>query len=679
MSRSEASEGQAGQGSGGLSLGVDGRFELLPGVRLPRLDSPHAEAYEARDLREPDRPHFALVCRRELLPRVDILERVSRLDRSSIVKPRQWGVVDWHPAGGRRFAIVFEQPGGGRVFGGSLGARAPIRLEDIRRFVIAPLVPLLQELSERGITHRAIRPDNLFYADESRRKVALGESVSAPPGLAQAAVFETIENGMAEPSGRGPGYPPDDLYAFGVLLAVLLTGEIPCADMTDQEIVAAKLKRGSYSALCGRARIPLAMLEPLRGLLCDDPSERWTAGDLKSWLGGRQLTPKLPALPPKATRPFRFAGAEYLDARSLAHALAHDWPSARPSLYDGKIADWMLRSLGNEPRAQLIGNTMRRRQYASAEDGCSDDRTVSRVLMALDPEAPLRYKGLAVNIEGLGAALAVDYHKPEKVQLFVEMLRGRLPLAWFDAQLANRPEFLSVKKLIEQACSFASRARAGFGIERCLYQLNPQWPCQSPLLAQEYVCYIKDLLPALERIAGRGMPSEEPVDRHIAAFCVARVRQVPERLLNNLAAQNTTVRHLAMLQLLADVQQRTGPARLPALTRWYANLLAPAIDGYRNRPYRKRLADEIARLVEQGELGLLSVLFDNPAAVRADEQGFAVARAQYRQAANRISWLEQGGLSGPDNVLRASRQAASMVSAVLAGLMLVVLTVFYAM
>ena len=84
MSRSEASEGQAGQGGGGVSLGPDGRFELLPGVRLPRLDSPHAEAYEARDLREPDRPHFALICRRELLPRVDILERVSRIDRKQV-------------------------------------------------------------------------------------------------------------------------------------------------------------------------------------------------------------------------------------------------------------------------------------------------------------------------------------------------------------------------------------------------------------------------------------------------------------------------------------------------------------------------------------------------------------------------------------------------------------------
>jgi hypothetical protein len=464
-----------------------------------------------------------------------------------------------------------------------------------------------------------------------------------------------------------------------VLLAVLLTGKIPCADMTDQEVVAAKLKQGSHAALCDKARIPRAMLEPLRGLLCDNPSERWTAGDLKAWLGGRQLTPKLPALPPKATRPFRFDGAEYLDARSLAYALANDWPNAGPGLYNGKIANWMLRSLGNESRAQLIDNTMRRRQYASSEDGCSDDRTVSRVLMALDPEAPLRYKGLAVNIEGLGAALAVDYHKPEKVQLFVEMLRGRLPLAWFDAQQSNRPEFLPVKKLIDETCSLVTRARPGFGIERCLYQLNPQWPCQSSLLAQEYVCYIKELLPALERIAGRGMPSVEPVDRHIAAFCAARARHLPERLLNNLAAESATVRHLAMLQLLAAVQQRAGPARLPALTRWYASLLAPAVDGYRNRPYRKRLADEIARLVEQGELGLLSVLFDNPAAVRADEQGFAAARAQYRQAANRISWLEQGGLSGPDNVLRVSRQAASMASAVLSGLLLVVLTVFYAM
>jgi hypothetical protein len=679
MISSEAGERRFDPGVASHSTMLGGCYSLLPDVPLPRFDSPHAEAYEARDLRQPIRPHFVLVCRRGLLPRVDILDRVSRIERTSMLKPLQWGVIDWLPAGGRRFAIVFEQPGGERVLGDAPDEFVPIRPEDIRQKVIARLEPLLQELSERVISHRAIRPDNLFYTDDSRDTVVLGECVSAPPGLAQEVIYETIENGMAEPPGRGPGTPADDLYAFGVLLAVLLTGEIPCVGMTDQEIVAAKLKQGSYAVLCGRTRIPLSVLEPLRGLLCDDPAERWTAGDLKAWLGGRQQTPKIAALPPKATRPFRFAEAEHLDSRSLAYAMANDWPDAGQSLRDGKIVEWVLRSLGDEPQAQLIGNTLRRRQYAAADDGSSDDRTVSRVLMALDPKAPVRYKGLAVNIEGLGAALAIDYHRPEKVQLFAAMMRGRLPLAWFDAQPSNRPEFLSVKKLIEQTGSFLALTHPGFGMERCLYHLNPEWPCQSALLAQEYVYQAEDLLPALERLAGRGLPTGEPVDRHVAAFCAARSRHVPERLLNNLAAESAAVRHLAMLQILADIQQRTGPSRLPALSRWFASLLAPAIDEYRNRPYRKQLVEEVARVVEEGDLSELSILFDNPAARKADEQGFTLAQARHRQTANQITWLEQGGLSGPDNVLRVSRQAASVLSAVLSGVLLVVLTLFYVM
>ena len=672
----ETGQTQSGSEGAGGSPVLDERYLLDPGTRLPQFDQPHAEAYAARDLRFPERSLLALFCRRDLMPRMDVLERFARLERPNIVKPLQWGAVDWAPSGGRRYAVVFRRPGGERVADAPQAGLEAMRPDELKRRVIAPLLPILQDLSDRILTHRAICRENLFYVDESRSEVMLGECVSVPPGLAQPTIYETVENGMAEPAGRSSGTPADDLYAFGVLLGVLLTGEVPCAGMSDHEIVSAKLGAGSYAAMFGTARIPLIMLEPLRGLLCDDERERWTADDLKAWLGGGPPTFKQPAQQPKAVRPFHFDDSDYWDVRSLGFAMAGNWSKAARSVQEGKLSEWVLRSLGDEDRAALIGKALRWGRNVT-EGGAREDRTLASVLVALDPRAPLRYKGFAASPDALGRFLAINYHRPDQVQLFVELLQGRSPLVWFDSQQSSRPELLSIRKTIEQACAFVDQNRAGFGIERCLYLLNPGWPCQSPTIAQEYVCTIRELLPALERVAQRGMPATAPVDRHVAAFCASRTRHVPERHLKNLSSEQPHARHLAMLHVLADVQQRFGPARLPALTRWFAGLLAPVIETYHSRPYRKQLSGRLESVIESGALVPLCALFDDAGARLADEQAFAAARLRYRQSAAQIAWLQQGGLSGQQNVQRVSRHAAGMISAALSGLMLVAMTLFY--
>jgi len=69
----------------------------------------------------------------------------------------------------------------------------------------------LQQFLTAGATHRAIRATNVFYKDLSRRHATLGDCCSAPAGLLQPIVYETIEGGLADPWGRGEGTPSDDL------------------------------------------------------------------------------------------------------------------------------------------------------------------------------------------------------------------------------------------------------------------------------------------------------------------------------------------------------------------------------------------------------------------------------------------------------------------------------------
>ena len=78
-----------------------------------------------------------------------------------------------------------------------------------------------------GLTHRAIRSDNLFFRDAADGPATLDECLSAPPGRNQPDAFEPIESAMAWPHGRGDGTLASDMFALGVTVVTLLSGRWP--------------------------------------------------------------------------------------------------------------------------------------------------------------------------------------------------------------------------------------------------------------------------------------------------------------------------------------------------------------------------------------------------------------------------------------------------------------------
>jgi len=160
------------------------------------------------------------------------------------------------------------------------------------------------------------------------------------------------------PSGRGAGSLADDLYALGVLIAVLLSGGNPCAEMSDEEIVQSKINRGSFATLLSSRRFSLPCTEALRGLLCDEAEERWSVSNLEFWANGRHLSPKQPLLPSKAPRPFVVKGRDYWNLKVLGAALGRDWSTAREVLVGTKLPVWVHRGLEAEKHAERIRAAM---------------------------------------------------------------------------------------------------------------------------------------------------------------------------------------------------------------------------------------------------------------------------------------------------------------------------------
>jgi len=450
--------------------------------------------------------------------------------------------------------------------------------------------------------------------------------VSAPPAIAQPTTFETIESGMALPAGRGDGSSLNDLYSLGVTILTLLIGHVPLAGIADEQIIQEKLTHGTYNALVGRERISLTMMEVLRGLLHDDPKERWTVSDLMHWSNGRRQDPKPQVIPRKASRPFVFDGKEYQTTRELANGFANNWDAAVTPIKDGSLNAWLRRGFSDEELIESVNVAM----TDPVSIDRSDDWMVSRVCIALDPQAPIRYRELRATVEGLGALIGAYLDDENMRDQFGKTLREELPAFW----QKNQRRLTEVEEKFvgdyERARSNVDRIGLGLGIERVAYDLNPNLPCRSTIFENDYVVEVVGMLPALEFIAVSTGELKSLVDRNGAAFLASKMaREVTADLRDLDNKVDPHVSLIAAVKILATIQDRVSKHDFVNLSGAIASMLEPSIKRFHSRSIRKQVRDGLKKATRYGRLSRLVDAVNDPRDVAADTNAFQQAVAVY--------------------------------------------------
>src|SRR3546814_3161450 len=153
----------------------------------------------------------------------------------------------------------------------------PWTINELSRNLLAPMVECLLRLGEQRITHRNIRPANLFQRQKDGM-VMSGEFYCAPPGFNQPSMFEPIERAMCLPAGRGTGEMADDVFALGVTVAMMAVGRNPVAELDDETLTRRRIELGSSKALLGGPKLPRELEPDVRSLLRDAVTERWPVG-----------------------------------------------------------------------------------------------------------------------------------------------------------------------------------------------------------------------------------------------------------------------------------------------------------------------------------------------------------------------------------------------------------------
>lgn len=661
--------------SGG-AVTLDGRFDIFPSSPLPQYDAPTAKAYLAQSKREADDRMVAMVLDWKVQPQIDSMSAVRNFGPSGLTRVIEWGVVPWAPENRRLMVVICERPGGDRVLQTEKSTCEPFDEGQITKAVLTPLMPVIRELQSRGHTHRNIRPSNIFFTDQRRQQIVLGECFTAPPAFNQPAWVEPIESQMADPAARGRGRMLDDLYSLGATLLALSIGRSPVPDVDPHLLLMNKINYGSYAALASQHRVSMPIAELLRGLLSDDLKERWTLREIELWMGGRRLSPKQPKLPKRATRPFEVAGREYFNARALAQGFAQEWRSAPPLIRGPTFEMWLKRSLSDEGVSERMVKTVG--PAMAAGTGASDgERLVARTCIALDPPAPLRFKGLALMLDGIGDLVAMTLEAPERRQILSEVIQARLAPIWLAGQLEARTDASRWTQAFERLPQFISSGTAGYGLERCLYELNSHVPCLSPLVERYYVTSMAELVWALNDYARNPGAQPKLIDRHIAAFCAVRCKQMSDQWLRPLSDNEQSGAYkIGVLKILALVQQVSKLEQAPDLTQVLANMLKPVVDSLHNLKQRKRMHVDLEAAGKSGRTADILALFNDAAALERDEKAYQAAQANYTRTATQIQLLHVDTGNAHHHAREMGEQVAAIASGSIATLIASIIFLF---
>src|SRR5277367_3683436 len=130
-------------------------FRLDP-ARPPQMVG-GLRAFAASDRRDLTRPLIGLQARADLPPRARALARMAQAQVPHVMMPLEQG-PGRDPAAQEVWFMFCAAPPGPAL------STAPVvwTEDEVMRCLLAPAAMALDALSARGVTHRAIRPDNLF-------------------------------------------------------------------------------------------------------------------------------------------------------------------------------------------------------------------------------------------------------------------------------------------------------------------------------------------------------------------------------------------------------------------------------------------------------------------------------------------------------------------------------------
>lgn len=631
---SEAEE-NSGQKKVQLSAGgvvFNDKIVIFPQKRLSLYDNGGVQAFEASG------NHVAFVSDKKDLPRLSQISGYVSLSDTTFLKLVAANPCYWPPAKAQRFVLIYRNEADTKLKKSLEPESHDWKQAEIVDHFIRPVIRALKEMKERSFFHGAIRADNIFYAKNQKSKgVILGDPLSVCASSTQPALYETIERALADPYGRGVGENSDDIYSFGVALAVFLQTSNHLAGLSSDQIIKLKINQGSYVAIVGKERYSPVILNLLRGLLHDDPTLRWGIEELFAWLEGGRLNPPTGLRRKTAMRPITFMGERYLFARNLSVDLHKNPQEALQLINSGELEQWLDKSLSEKDIHERYLSAI---AYASAKASSNYDLLISVVKTALDPDLPFYYKGLCMHYGAFGDALAYAFCENKSLGVFAEILNLNICVNSIYVKGIEGSYIVTTIRKFENARMTAKNAKPSYGLERVVYMLAENVMCLGDKFKDYMIRGRNDILDALEEMSAASENASLVLDRHAIAFIATVDGPAIDGGLFDLSSTDRDKVMYGNLKIIANIQKRIGGKSYPHIAKIMLKDLEIVFEKFHNKILRKKIYSLVSKAANEGNLFEMLSYVEDPNLNKGDQKGFIKARLEYQKLQKEYVYLE---------------------------------------
>ncbi|MBQ9236195.1 MAG: protein kinase family protein [Alphaproteobacteria bacterium] len=631
------------------------RYEVDLGVRLSEYDTNGAKAYAVKDKTNPNKELFALVCEKET-PRLSYLPYMKSIDSPNILKLAEYGHITIKDA--ETIALIYNKPTGPRVDVFDEAAEK-ITPEGFKSLVLS-LLSACEVLKTFGLTHRAIRLDNVFFKDASKQELVLGDCLASFPSMHQPPVYETIENILCPPQSRGNGSIDNDIYACAVVLLGLALNSNITSELSAKELIKQKLKNTSFGFLAGNGKIHNRIASILRLMLDDNAEKRCDYATIANYFEGKTVNLATSDSYDRSNKALTINGEKCYTRKSAALAILNNPDFGLEVIQSGKLLDWVKNGLENEKLANKLNAII-------SADKENPDRNllIAKVVIYLDSSLPLKCGDSYIFPEGL--AKTIFYNKKNNLSLtpLQNLISTDVIKLWYQEQSSMRaPSNASEFKL------YISRHDMGYGFERIMYDFDEDLPCISPLLGKAFVNNTSRLLGALNN--NRANFGNLPFDKTIIAYLRCKMGKKIDGIIIDVNANQDAIKVGAVIRLYATIQNKQGPAQLVNLTQWLVKAAKPVIQSYHNIKYQKYLEQELLKISKSGKIMDIVDILENEEARMRD-------RADFTEALKTVNFLKAEKnkiLSGDNRIDEEARDLALRFSSILSVLTMLSTFVF---
>jgi hypothetical protein len=175
------------------------------------------------------------------------------------------------------------------------------------------------------------------------------------------------------------------------------------------------------------------------------------------------------------------------------------------------------------------------------------------------------------------------------------------------------------------------------------------------------------MLRAFEYLGRKGKTPALFFDRHSIAFLSVRDSKVIDSYLFDLEGPEDYKKIMGNLKCLATIQKRYEIDALPGVAKAFADMLSIVYERFHDRTVREKLAKNIARYAETGDLVKMAGLLNDIEVTTKDMHAFKGAMREYHELSKEAALLESS-LFDQDGFGRGTgKQVSAAVSCIIAG------------